>query len=204
MSNPQQMWVRSPKGVYYWRDPTGSVWKEPRDNRSGSLLRTPRWNATPTRRLRRAAGDPAPTPPSTGQRTTLGRSPRCPTLKTRAFPPTGFGAPRPAHQGASIPATQRPHGPTEYQGYTGSFATTMRYRKTEPPRYEEGRHNDHRRTTTVAKTTDARKMAPQGPQARGTRRNLCDDFARSLGSPERRDSVRAETEAHQDVPAKQR
>ncbi|KAJ7642533.1 hypothetical protein B0H17DRAFT_1148792 [Mycena rosella] len=189
MSNPQQMWVRSPKGVYYWRDPTGSVWKGPHDDCIWVPSQdSPAGMPPPPTDFAEQPGDPAPTPPSMGAAHNFGSLAPLPHLQnTRAFPPTGFGAPRPAHQGASIPATQRPHGPMEYQGYTGSFAMTMRYRdevatcggssnpavhrdngyrSAEPPRYEQGCRDNHRRDNHCCE--DHRRNAARATGARNT------------------------------------
>ncbi|KAJ7699390.1 hypothetical protein B0H17DRAFT_1129433 [Mycena rosella] len=135
--------------------------------------------------------------------------------RTTAFLPTGFGAPRPAHQGANIPATQRPHGPTEYQGDTGSFATTMRYRDevaahggssnptvhrdneyrpAETPHYKEGCRNNHH-CEDHQRDEDGRR---DGHRRKEHRRDLRDNFARSLGSHERWDNDESDWGASED------
>ncbi|KAJ7656210.1 hypothetical protein B0H17DRAFT_1146220 [Mycena rosella] len=93
MSNPQQMWVQSPKGVYYWCNATRSIWKGPRDDCIWvSSQDSPTGMLPLPNDFAEQPGDPAPILPPTEAAHNFGSLTLLSYLQnTWAFPLTGTG-----------------------------------------------------------------------------------------------------------------
>ncbi|KAJ7089287.1 hypothetical protein B0H15DRAFT_949262 [Mycena belliarum] len=156
-------WIRSPKRVWYWRHPTQSSWKGPRDDRvwvpsidapddlepppdddddddieMGTSVPTPVFGSLPHIAPTMAAANAPPppvmrAPPQHQQAPTHSGPPHAARFEERAQDPYYQGGPYP--RGPS-------HPPREFGPFTGPFANTMRYKaEQERARDERGHTN---------------------------------------------------------------
>ncbi|KAJ7079932.1 hypothetical protein B0H15DRAFT_953714 [Mycena belliarum] len=160
MAHDPKKWVRSPGKKWYWRHPTESSWRGPRDDRVWvpSIDAPDDLDPPPDDEF---DDDVAMAPPPAP--TTFGSLPR--VAPNTAVTGTVAPATQQLQQPSAAPgpsATQPPR--TTYNGFTGPFASTMRY-------MDEGRA---RQLAESARVPPTAARAPQGPPPQSWRPQYID------------------------------